>query len=368
MRNAIYILALTILSASPVMAQNLTLYIGTYTVPGKGEGIYTANVNTTTGKATLLSVTKDVANPSFITLSPSGQYLYSVNENGKESMASAFKVNQQSGALQFLNKQPTDGDDPCYILSDAANVFTANYSSGSITVFNRHTDGSLGTVKQLIKHNGHGADPRRQAAPHAHQVIFSPDKQYIFSNDLGTDHLYIYRYNASAAKPLLLTDSIFIASGAGPRHLTFSKDGRMMYLIGEIDGNIYVYSLNNNRPIFLQKITAIRTGSTPKHFDSADLHVSPDGKFLYASLRADINTISVFEVAKDGKLRFSNQFSTLGKGPRSFIISPDGSWLLAANQYTNNVVIFRVNKHTGALIDSGNRIEVGAPVSLIFGK
>lgn len=368
MRNAIYLLALSMLFDSPIMAQNLTLYAGTYTGTGKGEGIYTYNFNASSGVATLRSIAKDVVNPSFLALSPDGKYLYSVNESGKKSMASAFKVPQPSGKLQFLNNVSTGGEDPCFIMSDDNNVLTANYSSGSITVFDRLADGSLGAVKQLIKHVGHGLDARRQAAPHAHQVVLSPDKQFIFSNDLGTDYLYIYRYNAAATKPLTLTDSIFISAGAGPRHLTFSKDGHMMYLIGEIDGNIYVYLLKNSHPEFLQKITGTRPGSTSKNFDGADLHISPDGKFLYASLRADINAVSVFAITKDGRLQFSNQFSTLGKGPRNFTLSPDGSWLLVAHQYSNNVVVFKVNKRTGALTDSGSRIEVGAPVSLIFGK
>ena len=368
MRNAIFLLALNFLSALPLMAQNLTLYAGTYTGPGKGEGIYTFNFNTVTGNANLLSVTKGVVNPSFLTLSPNGAFLYSVNENGAKSMASAFKVNAQSGTLQFLNNMPTGGNDPCYIFADYNNVLTANYSSGSITVFNRNKNGSLGAVKQLIEHQGHSVDQRRQASPHVHQVILSPDKTTIFSNDLGTDHLYIYQYSANAAMPLQFVDSVFIAAGAGPRHLTFSKDGKMMYLIGEIDGNIYAYSITNNRPKFFQKISAVRPGHMTKEFDGADIHLSPNGKFLYASLRADINAISVFSIAEDGKMQFKNQFSTLGKGPRSFVISPDGTWLLAAHQYSNDVIIFSVNKNTGALVDSGNRINIGAPVSLILGK
>lgn len=368
MRIAIYLLALTFLSASPVLAQNLTLYAGTYTGQGKGEGIYTYNFNTVTGKASLRSLTKEVINPSFLTLAPDGAFLYSVNEHGKESMASAFKVNAQSGALQFLNNMPTGGNDPCYIFADYNNVITANYSSGSISVFGRNSNGSLSAVKQLIEHVGRGVDHRRQASPHVHQVMLSPDKTTIFSNDLGTDHLYIYQYNANAAKPLQLVDSVFIAAGAGPRHLTFSKNGKMMYLIGEIDGNIYAYSMTNNRPTFLQKASAVRPRQTPKEFDGADIHLSPNGKYLYASLRADINAISVFSIAKDGRIQFSDQFSTLGKGPRNFILSPDGNWLLAAHQYSNDVVIFSVNKNTGALVDSGNRISIGAPVSLIFGK
>ncbi|MGM9477869.1 lactonase family protein [Pedobacter sp. GSP4] len=346
---------------------NYNLLIGTYTAPGKSEGIYTYNFNTATAATTLKSITKNTANPSYLTVSPDKKYAYVVNETGNASTVSAFKYNAATGILTFLNKVDSHGADPCFITVDAKNVIVANYSGGSLAVFSRHANGSLSEAVQVIKHTGKSIDPKgRQESAHVHMVKFTPDHKYLVVNDLGEDQTYIYKYNAAGKDKTLTGKSVFKTNaGSGPRHITFSPNGKFAYLAHEFNGSITVFAYANGN---LNKIQEI--GSTPKDFtgkiDGADIHVSSDGKFLYETNRGDANSISAFSISANGKLKFIETVSTLGKGPRNFSIDPSGNFLLIGHQYTNNVVIFKRNKTTGKLTDSGKRIEVGAPVCLIF--
>lgn len=348
---------------------NYNLLIGTYTSAGKSEGIYDYNFNTSNATTKLKAVTKDVANPSYLTISPDGKFAYSVNETGNTSTVSAFKYNSVSGELVFLNKVNSEGADPCYITADAKNVIVANYSGGSLAVFSRKTDGSLTDATQIIKHSGKSIDPKgRQESAHVHLVKFTPDHKYLICNDLGEDQIYIYNYNpTSKAQILTIKNVIKTNAGTGPRHISFSPNGKFAYIAHEFNGSVTAFAYSNGT---LKKIQEITT--TPKNFigkiDGADIHVSADGKFLYESNRGDANTINVFSILPTGILKFVERVSTLGKGPRNFAIDPSGKFLLVAHQYTDDVVIFKRNKVTGKLTDSGKKISVGAPVCLVFTK
>ena len=347
-------------------AQKLKLIVGTYTNKTTSEGIYIYDFDSKTAETKQLNIIKNVSNPSYLALSPNKKMLYSVYEDGKNSAASAIRFGTKSGDAKFLNKEATNGQNPCFILTDSKNVLTANYSGGSISVFGIKPDGSLTPIKQNVQHTGKGPDKRQESA-HVHQVKFSPDKKYVLATDLGEDKVYIYNYQADAEKPLSLKQSIKTNTASGPRHLTFSTNGKFAYLVHEFNGKISVFSYNNGNLTLLQEVKTVATDFKGR-IDAADIHVSADGKFLYESNRGDANTISVFAIGKDGKLSFVETVSTLGRGPRNFNIAPSGKYLLVAHQYTNDVVIFNRNKKTGKLTDSGKRINVGTPVCLIFDK
>ena len=344
------------------------LLIGTYTKSCESKGIYVYDFDSNTGNFNFKNATEKVINPSYLTVSKDNNYVYSVNENGAESTVSSFGYNPSSGKLDLINKQSSKGADPCYIINDDKNVIVANYSGGNISVFGKNNDGSISEAKQVIQHYGKGTNAKRQEGPHVHMVHFSPDKKFVLSNDLGNDKVYSYQYNPNATNEILkIKDSISVKSGSGPRHLTFSKDGRFVYLLQELDGALTVFSYTNG---ILKKIdeTTILAKDFKGTFSSADIHISPDGKFLYATNRGEANSISIFKILKNGKLLSKGQMSTLGKGPRNFAIDPSGKFLLVAHQYTNDVVIFKRNKTTGALTDTGKRINLCSPVCLVFTK
>lgn len=356
------------LSTMKSQENKLNLLIGTYTNSCDSIGIYVYEFDSNTGDFSFKNSSEKIVNPSYLTVDPSNNYVYSVSENGNKTAVSAFGFDSKSGKLDFLNSSKTKGDDSCYIINDDKNVITANYTGGSISVFGKNSDGSVTEVKQLVQHTGKGINLQRQGSPHVHMVYFSPDKKYVLSNDLGTDQVSIYKYNPNGGNEILkLKSSVSVKSGSGPRHLTFSKDGKFVYVLHELDGTLTTFSYANGT---LKKSyeTSIVAKGFSGDISSADIHISPDGKFLYASNRGTANDISIFKISKNGKLDVVGQTSTLGKGPRNFAIDPTGNFLLVGHQYTNEVVIFKRNKTTGTLSDTGKRIALCSPVCLVFGK
>ena len=369
MKNGLIIL-LSIFTLATLQAQKnkLNLIVGTYTNSCDSKGIYVYEFDSKTGDYSLKNNTENIVNPSYLTVSNDNKYVYSVSENDKKSSVSAFAFNSKSGKLDFMNHQNPNGLNPCYIINDEVNVITANYSSGNISVLGKNINGSIGEVKQVVQHTGKSINTRRQEAPHAHMVYFSPDKKYVLSNDLGTDKIYVYQYNPNSASVVLqLKSSIDVKPGSGPRHLIFSKNGKFVYLLQEMDGTITSFSYSKG---ILKKVseTTIVASDFKGDIGAADIHVSPDGKFLYATNRGTANDISAFKILKNGKLKFVQRTSTLGKGPRNFAIDPTGNFLLVGHQYTNDIVIFKRNKKTGLLTDTGKKIELCSPVCLVFTK
>jgi len=284
---------------------------------------------------------------------------------------SAYAYDDRQGILTFLNRQLTQGDHPCHVVTDHAgtHVIASNYSGGSISVFPIGPAGSLGGMVQQIHHEGSGPDPRRQQAPHVHSAFFNPDETQLFVQDLGTDKINIYDYRPEEARnPLIPASQPFIAGapGGGPRHLALSADGRRIYLVQEMTATVLVYEQHGDNWETIQEVP-MNEADFDGQDGAADIKLSPDGKFLYASNRGDANTLAIYEVdSASGKLNKIGNQSVLGRAPRNFALSPDGKFLLVANQDTNEVVVFDRNADTGLLTDTGRRINVGSPVCLVF--
>lgn len=369
MKKTVTIL-LSVFALTAIQAQKnkLNLVVGTYTKPCDSKGIYVYEFDSKTGEFSLKNNTENIINPSYLTVSSDNKFVYSVSENDKKSSVSAFGYNSESGKLDFINYQNPNGLNPCYVINDEKNVITANYSSGNISVLGKNNDGSIGEVKQIVQHTGKSINANRQEAPHAHMVYFSPDKKYVLANDLGTDKVYLYQNNPnSATEVLTLKSSIDVKPGSGPRHLIFSKNGKYVYVLQELDGTITSFSYADG---ILAKVseTTVVASDFKGDIGAADIHISPDGKFLYATNRGTANDISAFKILKNGKLDFVQRTSTLGKGPRNFNIDPSGNFLLVGHQYTNDIVIFKRDKKSGMLTNSGKKIELCSPVCLVFTK
>lgn len=359
----LFVLCITVMQAQKT---KYNLLVGTYTNSCESKGIYVYDFNTETADFSYSNVSEATVNPSYLTVSADNKKVYSVNENGAESTVSAFNYVPKSGDLKFLNAEKTLGADPCYIINDEKNIITANYSGGSITVFTKNNDGSIGTIKQIVQNHGKGINVSRQEGAHVHMVQFSPDKKFVLATDLGADKVFSYAYNAnSEAEPLQLVDSMFVTAGSGPRHFTFNNDGTYLYLLQELTGELTAYKYAQGKLKKTQVTSIISKGFKGK-FTAAAIATSNDGKFLYATNRGEANTITTFEITKNGKLKSKGETSTLGEGPRSFVIDPSGNYLLVAHQYSNNVVIFKRDRTTGTLSDTGKRIELCAPVCLVF--
>lgn len=362
------ILFLLIMSAiGAVAAQNFNyrLLIGTYTDKGKSQGIYSYDVDMKSGVFSQKSATSGISNPSFLAITPDKKFVYSVSESPNGSAAAAFKFDEKTSMLTLINKSLTKSDGPCFISVTNKHVFTANYGGGSLSVFGRKADGSLTEVLQVIQHSGKSINAERQGEPHVHQVMVSPDKKYMIVNDLGTDKVTVYRYYPNSVSEILAPlDTLTVKLGSGPRHVAFTKDGKRLYLVQEIDGTVSALSFQKGKLSLLQEATVnYKPGIINR---AADIHLSPDEKFLYATNRGTANDITCFSIGKDGKLTFKQQISTGGDGPRNFAITPDGNYVFVGHQFTDNIVIFKRDVKTGMLSDTGKRIKVGAPVCLLF--
>jgi len=353
------------------------LIIGTYTGP-KSEGIYVYRFDTKTGDATQVSSVK-TDNPSYVMPSRDGRFVYSVNEqpgdNGPADQRggiSAFAFDAKSGQLTFLNRVSSDGNDPCYLsLSpDGKYLLTANYSvaanpGGSFAVFPLQADGQVGASVLTVHHDGGGPAKGRQDNAHVHSTVFSPDGKYLFAQDLGTDKLYAYRYTPDGSRGLFgPTDKRYtdVKAGSGPRHLVFGPDGKYAYLTSELAATVTVFRYDDGKLTQLQVVPMSKPGFKGQ-VGAAAIHLSPDGRFLYASNRGDANEIVIYAVdASNGHIHEIGRQSSLGKSPREFSIDPTGQWLIVGNQNSDTAYVFRRDQQTGLLESNPKRIDLGSPV------
>lgn len=350
-------------------AQKFYLLAGTYTGSGS-KGIYVYSFNASNGQIKWVSNTDTASNPSFVIFSHNKKFVYAVNEtNGKDpGRVSAYIFNKKNGTLQFINSQLSGGDDPCYLALSLNDKWltVANYTSGSATVFPINNDGSLQPYVQLIQDTGTSVNKDRQEKAHVHETVFSSGDHYLFTPDLGADKVMIYKFNAHSKKPLTPSLPAFVKTpaGNGPRHILFSTNKKFAYLICELSGTVLVYNYNDGKLKQIQEIAAHPKGYKGE-IGSAELAISPDGKFLYASNRGDENTFAIFSINSfTGKLKTVGYQDVKGTMPRDFIIDPTGKYLLVANQGSNNIVIFKRNAKTGLLSSLRDQVQVQKPVCL----
>src|SRR6266404_610890 len=355
------------------------VYVGTYTNKTASKGIYVYNFDPGTGKLTSLGVAAESEDPSFLAVHPSGKSLYAVNEidhfgEKKSGAASAFSIDQKTGKLTLLTQAATRGAGPCHISLDKSGKFAlvANYDGGSVATFPVHPDGTQGETVDFIEHHGSSVDKERQAAPHAHWIGTSPDNRFALAADLGLDEILIYRF--SATKGTLAPNEPAFAKlnpGSGPRHIAFHPNGKFAYALTEMEDSVtaFAYKARNGSLSPLQTVSALsmlrKDFKGPK--EAAEIVVHPSGRFLYASNRSGIDTISAFSInPSKGTLQLKNEYPTMGKTPRNFAIDPTGKFLLAANQESNTIVTFRIDAITGALTPVGDPVQVPAPVCIVF--
>lgn len=350
-------------------AQDYYLLVGTYN-SSESEGIYVFKFNSSNGKAEAVSHTK-TSNPSFLTVSSNQKLVYAVNENadsaGKGGAVSSFRFDNKTGQLTFINTQSSEGNHPCYITLNKSGkyIYAGNYSSGNISVLPVSKKGKLGKAIQVIQHEGSGPDTTRQKSPHVHGVFPDKNSAAVYVTDLGTDKIMAYQQRKNGKLIPAKTRYASISPASGPRHLDFHPYGEYVYLLNELSGSVTVFNdLGRGGLEEIQTHSSLPVTYKGKA-GSADIHVSPDGKFLYVSNRAGSNTIGIFSIDNTTGLitLVGHQYSG-GETPRNFNFDPTGKFLLIANQNSNEIVVFSRDTETGLLTDTNQRIRVGKPVCL----
>jgi 6-phosphogluconolactonase len=366
MRSFFPLFMITALIAPLAAGAEHYVYAGTYTGHGS-RGVYLWRFDPGTGKAEEAGLAAETENPSFLAIHPSRKYLYAVNENDKGTVT-AFSIDPATGKLTKLNSMSTEGSGPCHLSVDRSGraVAAANYGSGNVVLISIKPDGSLGEVVSRDQHTGTGANKERQEGPHAHSINFTPDGGFAVAADLGTDSLYMYRFDAS--KPQMTRDdhlTVKTAPGAGPRHFAFHPNGKYAYAINEMASTVTAYAYNGKGVL-----TTLGSLSTlPKDFHgentTAEVLVHPNGRTLYGSNRGH-DSIAVFSIdPASGKLTPRGQVPTQGKEPRNFAIDPTGQYLFAENQNSNTIVVFRVGAD-GGLKPTSQILSCVSPVCVRF--
>jgi 6-phosphogluconolactonase (cycloisomerase 2 family) len=366
--------------AAPV--DSYELLVGSYTA-GQSQGIYRLNFDSRTGQidAKPLEVVKS-ANPSWLTVSKDQQRLFVVNENGPGQAdpvgrVSSYAIDPKTHELSLINQVQTLGNEPTHssISGDASHLFVSNYSvvedpGGTLAVLPVGTDGALKPVVQMSSHPSSRVNPERQMSAHVHSVVSSPDGQYVFSNDLGADKIFVYRFDpkTNPERPLTAANpaSVQLPPGSGPRHLLFSADGKHAWLTMEMSAQVAVFDYRDGK-LEQTQLVDLAAGLPASGKAAAALHASADDKFLYVSNRGTTNQLLVFSIdPATGHLKELQRRSVDGDHPREFSLDPSGKFVLIANQKSNQIVVVERDAKTGLLGKTVQKLPMDAPSDLKF--
>lgn len=350
------------------------LYVGTFSERGS-KGIYVLELDPGTSEFTHLQSISDKQSPSFLTLHPNGQYLYAVNREGltKEDpngSVTAYAIDQTTAKLSKINEQSSEGAGPCHIslTPDGKYAYVSNYSGGNLAVYPVGKDGSLGRATDIVQHKGSSINQRRQEKPHVHSAIPSGDGKFVYASDLGIDKIMIYQLDPASGK-LAPAKTPFVKAtpGAGPRHFAIHPRSPYAYSLEELSSTVTTYRIKESTGE-LKAVDRQTTLSNNPPFEgekkAADIHVSSDGRFLYASNRGE-DKLSIYAIGKNaGKPKLVGHVSSGGATPRNFLIDDKGAFVLIANQDSDNVVVFDRNQDSGTLSPIGKEVNIPAAVSI----
>lgn len=352
-----------------------TIFIGTYTrteghVDGKGQGIYVFEQDSVSGYLEEMLVKEEIINPSFLVPSHDGKFLYAVEEIGPETDSSGRVVAYawDGKELKQINSQPSHAFAPCHVTTDSQGryLFVANYVGGVVAMYPIRADGGLALASEVIKLTGNGPHSRQDAS-HPHSVNLSPDEQYLYVPDLGTDRVNGFKIDYQNGKLIALTTPVLLAPGSGPRHFTFHPNLPYAYVINELSSTITALNWQAETGALdtLQTISTLPADFVETN-QCSDIHITPDGQFLFGANRGH-NSLTGYRINQEnGTLMLVGHTLTQGDSPRNFAISPDGRFVYAANQNTDNILIFSINKDGG--LAYRNEIETPTPVCMQFMK
>jgi 6-phosphogluconolactonase len=346
-------------------------YVGSRTTRernARGDGINVYHVDAADSHWTHVQLVDGLLNPSFLTLDRSGRFLYCVH--GDSSEISAFRIDPESGKLTFINQETTAGKNPVHLSVDPGNRFlvVANHVTSSLAVLPRHEDGSLGKLVDLVVLEGQ-IGPHRVEQPFAkpHQVEFDPGGLFVIVPDKGLDQVFTLGLDGLTGKLLALDTPAPAREGAGPRHVVFHPIEDVAYVVNELDSTVTAYGLDPERGALtpLQVLSSL-PDTFVGHNRAAEVAVSKDGRFLYASNRGH-DSIAIFSVdPTSGRLTNIGWEESHGRTPRFFTLDPSGARMFIANEDSDNIVIFTVDQQTGMLSYEGEAVRTGSPVCIVF--
>jgi 6-phosphogluconolactonase len=348
-------------------------YAGTFSNPGE-QGLFVVQFNRATESMEIVQRLEGKASPSFLALHPNKQFLYAVQREGleaggKHGSVAAYAIDPTTGHLTWLNEVSSEGQDPCHtsISPGGKFAFVANYSTGNVAMVPISPDGRLGKAVDVAQHTGSGPDKGRQQGPHAHQAVVADRGRMLYVSDLGTDRVWLYFIDEAAGKLIAQPNGHGKNTpGSGPRHLAMHPSGRFAYSCEELTSTIGFFKrdLASGALVLQGQVPMLPAGFQGQN-SGADIHCSPDGKFLYASNRGHDSLVIYRVDPKNGKLTLVNHALTLGGHPRNFCVDRQGTYIWVANRDANQVVLFRRDTRQGTLQPTDQRLDIPQVVCFI---
>ncbi|MFN8525990.1 MAG: lactonase family protein [Chloroflexota bacterium] len=349
-------------------------YVGCYTTPdrdGRGKGIVAYRMDPASGAWSEPRLVAEVGNPSFLTTDSRRRFLYTVHGGDTFSEVSAFRIDQATGSLAPLGTRPCGGPNPVAVAIERTDryVAVANYANGTVGSFSIQADGSLSERIDLREQTGPpGPHPTEQRIPHPHHVLFDPSGTFLVVPDKGLDRTYVYRIDLASGKiPSATPPFVQARPGAAPRHVVFHPTRPLAYVINELDSTVTTYRLDVATGA-LEPLQVLPT--VPPDFQgrntTAEIMAAPSGRFIYGSNRGHDSIVTLAVSEADGTLEAVAWEPTQGRTPRFFALDPSGSLLYAANQASDSIVTFRVDQASGRLAPTGQVIQTGSPVTIVF--
>ena len=369
---ATLMLGAALLVAAPAFAAGNSIgYVGTYTDTA-AKGVYALKWDAGAKKFVSLGVQAEVPNPSFVAVSPSHKFLYAITERAARrdgtGSVSSYAIDPATGALKLVNRVPAHGNTSAHLVVDHTGnwLLVANYGSGSVASFALLPDGGVGEEADFKQHSGASVNAHRQMGPHPHEAVMSGDNRFLYVPDLGLDKVFVYALDTATGK-LTLASTTDTRPGFGPRHMLFGRNGKFAYVLGEMGSAVAVMSADKatGKLTLIEAVDTVPPQLTVEN-NSAELAMSTDGRFLYATNRGH-DSVTVFQVnAANGKLTNVQNIPTQGHIPRGMALDPDGTHLLTGNQNSDTITVFDRDTKTGKLTFASQMTDIPTAVCILF--
>jgi 6-phosphogluconolactonase len=371
-RSIFLLIVIIAIFSQSIHAEPIPHHFWAYIGNTSNDGIALFKLDTDTGALTSAGIAAPARAPGFLAISPNQKYLYAAVAMDTSGGIEGFSINPSTGKLTSINQQSSAGNGVAFVSVDPSgrDALAANYGSATVSVLPiDSTTGRLSPATSVIQETGSSIDPQRQTHAYAHSINCDPSGRFAITCDLGADKIFVYKFDAAAGK-LTPNDppSVSVPPGSGPRHLTFSPDRRFVYAINEMGGTVIAYAFDADKGILTQLQLVKTLKDDVKGNDSAEVQIDPSGRFLYASNRLTTNYLTIFSIDQQtGKLTLVDYQDSLGKTPRNFRIDPTGKYLLLANQNSDTLVLFAIDRATGRLSPVGEPIKtVHGPICVKF--
>jgi len=370
---------------------------------GGGGGIHVFRVGMADGSLTRVAQTgpeMDGLVADGLCISPNGRFLYAVDEKrnlGGNPAAGggvvAFAINPANGSLAHLNTQPSMGVNPAYVTIDGAGsrVLVANhgqsnqsviqivknagvpkienlYDDGTVAMFMVMPDGSLEPACDVdVFERKPGTASNSLPTGQAHSVNFDPSGRFALACDVGTDHLYIYRID-QASRSLGAPRIVPTEPGKAPRFSAFHPRRPYVFIVNEREPSMSSFRFDSatGEVRHVQTVATIADGYSGPRVAPSDVHIHPNGRFVYGSNRGD-DSIAIFQIDETtGRLSRVDVVKTQGANPRGFSFEPSGTFLIVGNQGSNTLVTFAVDPNSGRMTPTGARADLPRPACVRF--